>query len=538
MIQATSLHNALRRLAAWRDRALRLLRPEAPPRPDAWFGDAEIAGFDDAFDAADPQRIDDATWRDLEAQALLQRVAGSGSIFARQYLFQRLRRGATFERGVRPPWLGEEAEAAPLLAATDRARLALGRQDTEVTSLLFHRQLVAMPPWLRHLRWAKACWIAGVLLAYAGWGGLAAGCVLAYLVAWAAVEVRFHARLQVWKRQRGAIVAMLKAIVDLGAVARRRPHPVLADVEAACEDALRLLVALELDAVERQAMTADYINLLTLHDYATAPARRVRLEAALSRLQGLYATLAECDGRLCLMAWLQQRSDVCWARPADARELRLVGLRHPLLPDARPLSLALDGEGALLTGENGVGKSTLLRAIGLNLLLARAFGFCHASQATVPCLPVWSSMVHEDSIEVGDSLYMAEMRRASTLLQVADRHEGAVFLVDEIFRGTNHVESVAGATAVLNRLAAAGTLVVSSHNVVLAPLLRARLAPWRVVRTGACGLVLEPGVLREPNGLEMMAQYGLAETVRSEARRVHDWFAGHVATPVTFPPLA
>ena len=532
------MHASQRWLAAWRDRVLRRLRPDAPPLPDAWFSDAEVAAYDQSFPADDPRRIDDATWRDLEAQALLQRVAGTASIHARQYLFQRLRRGAMFERGVRPHWLGEDADAGHLLARTERARLALRRQDMEVTGLLFRDELVALPAWLRHLRWAKGAWIAGVLLALAGWLGVGAACVLAYLVGWAAVEMRFHARVQLWKRQRGAIVAMLKAIVDLATVARRWPHAVLADVDAASEEARRALIALELDAVERQAMTADYLNLLTLHEYAMAPMRRARLERERSRLQGLYATLAECDGRLCLIAWLQQHREVCWARPADARELRLVDLRNPLLAGGQPLSLELRGRGAFLSGENGAGKSTLLRAIGLNLLLARAFGFCHAFEAVVPALPVWSSMVHADSLEIGDSLYMAEMRRAGILLQVAARSEGAVFLVDEIFRGTNHVESVAGAAAVLNRLAAAGTLVVSSHNVVLAPLLRARLAPWRVVRAGARGLTLEAGVLREPNGLAMMELYGLAETVRSEARHVHDWFAGHVATPSTFPTLA
>jgi DNA mismatch repair ATPase MutS len=156
----------------------------------------------------------------------------------------------------------------------------------------------------------------------------------------------------------------------------------------------------------------------------------------------------------------------------------------------------------------------------------------------VPALPVWSSMVHEDSLPIGDSLYMAEMRRAQTLLQVAERGEAAVFLIDEIFRGTNHIESVAGATAVLNRLAAAAAVIVSSHNGVLAPLLRARLAAWRIVRADAGNLAIEPGVLLEPSGIAMMQRYGIADAVRAEALRVHDWFAEHVATPVTFPPLS
>ncbi len=528
----------LQRALAWRDRARRAWSPEPPPLPDDWFTDAEVAGYDDAFPADDPQRIDDATWRDLEAGALLRRIAASASIHARQYLFMRLRRGATFERGAPPAWLGEELDTDVVLAQAERARLALRREDMEPTGLLFHDRLVVVPAWLRHLRWAKALWIAGLALALAGSLGLGASLAFAYLVVWASVEVHFHARLQRWKRQRRVVLAMLRAIVDLGAAPRRRPHPVLADIAAASADARRLLVALDLDAMERKAMSADYLNLLTLHEYVVAPARQARLDADLPALRTLYATLAECDGRLCLIDWLRRHRQTCWAEPSDARALRLVDVRNPLLADAQPLSLELHGESVFLSGENGVGKSTFLRAIGLNLLLARAFGFCHATRAAVPSLPVWSSMVHDDSIEIGDSLYMAEMRRAQALLTVAARPAGAVFLVDEIFRGTNHAESVAGATAVLNRLASAGLVIVSSHHVVLAPLLRARLAPRRIVRAPAGQLVIEPGVLREPNGLAMMQRYGIADTVRDEARRVHDWFAGHVARPVTFPPLS
>ncbi len=528
----------LQRASAWQERARRAFSPEPPPLPDDWFTDAEIAGYDDRFAADDPQCIDDATWRDLEAGALLRRMTASASLYARQYLFTRLRRGAAFERGARPAWMGEDVDTDAVLAQTERARLSLRRHDMEPTGLLFHGQLVELPAWLHHLRWAKALWIAGLALALGGWVGLGAAMAFAYLVAWAGVEVRFHARLQRWKRQRRAVLAMLRAVADLAVEARRRPHPVLADIVAAAAEARRLLVALDLDAMERKAMSADYLNLLTLHEYAVAPARQARLGADLPALRALYATLAECDGRLCLMDWLCRHPDTCWATQSDARQLRLVDARNPLLADAQPLSIELHGEGVFLSGENGVGKSTFLRAIGLNLLLARAFGFCHAARAAVPALPVWSSMVHEDSIEVGDSLYMAEMRRAQALLQVAGRPEGAVFLIDEIFRGTNHAESVAGAAAVLNRLASAGMAIVSSHHVVLAPLLRERLAARRIVRASGGRLVLEPGVLREPNGLGMMRRFGIADDVRDEAQRVHDWFAGHVATPVSFPRLS
>jgi hypothetical protein len=70
------------------------LAPVRSVVPYDWFTDAEIAGYDASFDPDDPARIDDATWRDLEVKALLRRIGDGASIYARQYLFHRLRRGA------------------------------------------------------------------------------------------------------------------------------------------------------------------------------------------------------------------------------------------------------------------------------------------------------------------------------------------------------------------------------------------------------------------------------------------------------------
>ena len=528
----TLLDKTLQKLRGWRD----ALAPDRAPVPAGWFSDAEDAAFDATFAGDDALRIDDATWRDLEGRALLQRLAGDAGIQARQWLFHRLRRGADIaDRGTRPGWLGDDADAERLLADTARARLQLRRQDMDVTGILFRDEARRLPAWLRHLRWAKGLWIAGAAMLLLGHLGVAVALGLAYLAILGGVEARFHAPVQAWKRQRRAVLTMLRGAVELGAAARRRAHPVLADIAALHDDARRLLAALDLSALEAKATSADYVNLFTLQEYVDAPARRAVLEAGLPMLRAVYAAMAECEGRLCLLAWLRGPRQTCWAQAAGDRSLHATDLRNPLLDDARPLSIALDGQGALLTGENGIGKSTLLRAVGLNLLLARAFGFCHAAQAALPVVPVHSSIVHEDATEIGDSLYMAEMRRAKALLDAAPRSGGAVFLIDEIFRGTNHLESVACAAAVLHRLAAAGLVIVSSHNAVLAPLLRARLAPLRVTRAGEGALALEPGVLREPNGIAMMARYELDAEVLADARRVHDWFAGHVATPTTFP---
>jgi DNA mismatch repair ATPase MutS len=162
--------------------------------------------------------------------------------------------------------------------------------------------------------------------------------------------------------------------------------------------------------------------------------------------------------------------------------------------------------------------------LGLNLAAARAFGFCYARRAVLPALPVVASMQNEDSLLDGHSLYIAELARARELL-AASSERPVICLVDEIFRGTNHEESVAAAAAVLEELAERAIVVVSSHNLVLGPLLAPRLELWRIVRTDGDGLRLEPGVLGQTNGVALLAQRGFSAEIQRKAERVAAWLA-------------
>ena len=248
-------------------------------------------------------------------------------------------------------------------------------------------------------------------------------------------------------------------------------------------------------------------------------------------LRDCYRLCAGLDADVALARHLRARTAAgqawCWAERSRPRTLALDGGVHPLLDDARGLSVTLDGEGAFLSGQNGVGKSTFLRMLGLNLAVARAFGFAYARHASLPALPVVASMQNEDSLLGGQSLYIAELARARALLARARGPQPVVCLVDEIFRGTNHEESVSAAAAVVEALAQDALVIVSSHNLVLGSLLAHALAPWRIVRAagGAGDLVMEPGVLGRTNGVALLAEHGFDEDVQRRAAQVAAWLA-------------
>jgi DNA mismatch repair ATPase MutS len=167
----------------------------------------------------------------------------------------------------------------------------------------------------------------------------------------------------------------------------------------------------------------------------------------------------------------------------------------------------------------------------LDLLAARAFGFCYAAKASVPMLPVSSSMQSEDSLLGGESLYVAELQRAKELLAAASGPHGGTYIIDEIFRGTNHLESGSAAAAVVDVLAADNMVIVSSHNLVLATLLEHRLQQFCVGFDEHGALTLSPGLLAHTNGIALLAQRGFGAGIEARAAKVFDWLSAYLAQP-------
>ncbi|HWW70612.1 MAG TPA: hypothetical protein VN089_11775 [Duganella sp.] len=269
---------------------------------------------------------------------------------------------------------------------------------------------------------------------------------------------------------------------------------------------------------------ADWLWLMNIRHYFNS---REVVRANLDLLRASFQRIAALEADLALARHLAEAPRYCWAEQGP--DVAMTDAVHPLLAEPSPLSFAFERRGVFVSGQNGIGKSTLLRTVGLNLIVARAFGFSYADAAVTPSLPVYSSMQNEDALEGGESLYIAELRRARELLALAGQAP-AIFIIDEIFRGTNHLESISAAAAVLHTLSASGRVIVSSHNLVLAPLLAEALAPWCVSRVDG-GLQLAPGVLKETNGIALLAARGFDAAISAKANRVHDWLSDYMAHP-------
>jgi hypothetical protein len=198
------------------------------------------------------------------------------------------------------------------------------------------------------------------------------------------------------------------------------------------------------------------------------------------------------------------------------------GLSHPLLPRAGAVANDVsfdDGSRLwLVSGSNMSGKSTLLRTVGVNLVLAQMGAPVRAASLAVSPLAMGTSIRVDDSLQEGSSRFYAEITRLRQIVELAAAGPPLLFLLDEILHGTNSSDRRVGAEAVIRGLLGRGALgLVTTHDLALAEVAEA-LAPRARnvhfedhVENGriAFDYRLRDGVVRRSNAIELMRAVGL-----------------------------
>jgi DNA mismatch repair ATPase MutS len=147
-------------------------------------------------------------------------------------------------------------------------------------------------------------------------------------------------------------------------------------------------------------------------------------------------------------------------------------LRHPLLSRQHSVGndVALNLETAfyVLSGSNMAGKSTFLRAVGLNAVLASAGAPISASAARFSVFNICASISITDSLVEGKSKFLAEVERLRASIRATEEERPVLFLIDEILSGTNSRDRRVAAEAMITALVAAGAVgVLSTHDLAL-----------------------------------------------------------------------
>ncbi len=218
------------------------------------------------------------------------------------------------------------------------------------------------------------------------------------------------------------------------------------------------------------------IQALTLWDFHVMFALERWRRATGAHLRGWMAALADIDALAALATARHDNPQWCLPEISTEPVYAAEALGHPLLPDTRrvvnDVELGPPGTLLLVTGSNMSGKSTLLRAIGLNTVLAQAGGCVCAVRLRLPAVDLQTSIRVQDSLELGLSYFMAALARLKGVVDAAERpRPGRVllYLLDEILQGTNSAERGIAVLAVARHLLASGAIgAMTTHDLNLA----------------------------------------------------------------------
>ena len=241
-------------------------------------------------------------------------------------------------------------------------------------------------------------------------------------------------------------------------------------------------------------------------------------------LSGWIEGIGEVEALVSLATYAAEHpSDAMPQFVEDGARVDALELVHPLLPRSRAVANDVKlGGGAphawVVSGSNMSGKSTLLRAVGVNVILAQAGAPVSARRFTLSPLVVGASFRAHDSLQQGQSRFYAEIARVRMTVDLLDGPKPLLFLLDELLSGTNSKDRAQGARAIVEHLVQRGAIgMVTTHDLSLAVIADAQGSKMANVHfedrleKGELQFEyrLKPGVVERSNAIELMRAVGL-----------------------------
>ena len=489
--------------------------------------------------AGEERGLDERTAVDLDLDDVFHRIDRTASAVGQQWLYSRLRRPAR-EASVLEAFDALVSGLGSREARPDLVRRALARLRGTNAYLLPYLLFGPLPE-------RPAAYALAPLLTLAAAGAAVASFFSepALLVLVGICAVNIVVRLSYRKRIAPVLHSLpaLRSLVRAGLLLSRR------DGGLPEESAIRLLSIAEplrpllgttswlIFETERtdylSSLLYEYANLVFLLDVDAFLFSLELLRRQRALIRQLFEALGEIDGALSVDVF--RSSLPAWCRPrftSGGTSLRVEGAFHPLLAAPVANDLTVDGAGILVTGSNMSGKTTFIKTLGLDALLGATLCTCPARSYEAPFLEVVSAIGRSESLADGTSYYLGEVRRVRELTRAAEDGRPRLFLLDELFRGTNTIERIAAGKAVLSHLARGPHVtLVSTHDIELVPLLSDSHAPYHFRESVAQGALvfdyrLRQGPSSTRNAIALLAGAGFPESLVKDALRTVEARAG------------
>ena len=258
----------------------------------------------------------------------------------------------------------------------------------------------------------------------------------------------------------------------------------------------------------------DLQSVIKLHDWHKANS---------SKLESWLKTVDIYDALISLANFADHNPKYTWPTPVKEKIiLEATGLGHPLLKPAKRIvnDFSIKGwsEIAIVTGANMAGKSTFLRSVGLNFVLAGVGCPVAADRMQYYPLDIFTSMRTTDSLLMEESYFLAELKRLAKLMERLRSGEALLVLLDEMLKGTNSTDKLKGSQYLVKELATTqSATILATHDVQLTEM--EKLYPdqitnycFEIVHEGndlIFDYKLRPGIVKTMNASLLMKKMGI-----------------------------
>ncbi len=500
---------------------------DALRRPDA-DQQRDIAGYWQALHEHSPSEgaVDDTTWNDLDMDLLLSALDCSHSIVGSEVLYAMLRRlDAPLEE------LQRREALSLLLGAEEDTRIRLQMILSGMGYHAFHgatRYLFTpeyqMPanPWRFSL--LAILPFALIVLGFF-WNGFFIAAILALLV-----NMFVHYRTQaIWEKEMIAIRHLAQVLHG----ARKLAGATLPGLEAEQQQirgivkqirSIRLWLQLfGSEQVNDLDMITPFLKVMFMLDMLSFVHVVKGLQKHGQDMRRLYQLVGELDAVLSIAQLRARHGEL--SRPVfhDQLQVEAKGLCHPLVTNPVPNDLTWT-HNMLITGSNASGKSTFIKAVALNAVLAQTLYVCFAKDMALCNARVMSSMAIRDSVLAGESYFIAELRSLRRIVDAKGEGQPVLCFVDEILRGTNTIERIAASSAVLRALAGGNLLcMTATHDIELTRILdglyqNAHFSEVVDEQGVRFDYLLREGPTQTRNAILLLAQMGYAPAIVAKAQ--------------------
>ncbi|MFC1693133.1 hypothetical protein ACFL1R_06480, partial [Candidatus Latescibacterota bacterium] len=198
-----------------------------------------------------------------------------------------------------------------------------------------------------------------------------------------------------------------------------------------------------------------------------------KIKNHLKELRVIYETIGYLDALISTASFREHYNDYCNPMFNGVNGKYIVkDIYNPLLIKPVLNTFSFDSQNVLITGSNMTGKTTFLKTMGVNAMLAQTINTCMAERYEAPFVKVISSIVRTDDLVSGKSYYLAEVESILRVLRASELEVIHLFILDEIFRGTNSTERLAASIEVLKYLSNnKDYILVSTHDMQLCEVL-------------------------------------------------------------------